>query len=47
MTKDMVLETRKTKKDQFPEDFFKSGKAYRLGLIAESKSLPFGISKGS
>ena len=32
-------------KDQFPEDFFSQDTAYRLGLIAESKSLPVGISE--
>ena len=31
--------------DQFPEDFFSQDIAYRLGLIAESKSLPVGISE--
>ena len=32
-------------KDQFPEDFFNQDIAYRPGLIAESKSLPVGISE--
>lgn len=32
-------------KDQFPEDFFSQDITYRLGLIAESKSLPVGISE--
>ena len=32
-------------KDLFPEDFFSQDIAYRLSLIAESKSLPVGISE--
>jgi len=32
-------------KDQFPEDFFSQDIIYRLGLIAESKSLPVGTSE--
>ena len=32
-------------RDQFPEDFFSQDITYRLGLIAESKSLPVGISE--
>ena len=32
-------------KDLFPEDFFSQDISYRLSLIAESKSLPVGISE--
>ncbi|GIS76456.1 MAG: hypothetical protein CM1200mP12_21750 [Gammaproteobacteria bacterium] len=44
MTKDMGLDPQKTIRI-VSEDFFSQDITYRLSLIAESKSLPVGISE--